>query len=85
LVKGCTQPLSSDPKIKLECHICLPYNSIPFVRNLHTLESLMAYTSDQYKNGVKEGVEYAHKSTIVATTCTQAKERAHEQERQSCS
>ena len=29
LVKGCTQPLSSDPKIKLECHSCLPYINIP--------------------------------------------------------
>jgi hypothetical protein len=53
LVKGCTQPLSSDPKIKLECHICLPYNSIMFVRNLHTLESLTPYTSDQYKKWSK--------------------------------
>jgi hypothetical protein len=29
LVKGCTQPLSSDPKIKLECHNYLPYINIP--------------------------------------------------------
>jgi uncharacterized membrane protein (DUF106 family) len=28
LAKGCTQPLSSDPKIKLECHSCLPYINI---------------------------------------------------------
>jgi hypothetical protein len=26
--KGCTQPLSRDPKIKLECHNCLPYINI---------------------------------------------------------
>jgi hypothetical protein len=55
LVKGCTQPISSDPKIKFECHICLPYNSNPFVRNLHTLESLTPYTSDLNKKQSKGG------------------------------
>jgi hypothetical protein len=41
LDKGCFQPLSSDPKIKLEHH-GLPYiNSIPLSRNLHKLESLV--------------------------------------------
>jgi hypothetical protein len=45
-VKGCTQPLSSDPKIKLEYHGCLPYINIPVVRNLQKLESIMPYTID---------------------------------------
>jgi hypothetical protein len=46
-VKGCTQPLSSDLKIKLEYHdffFLIP--SFPFVRNLHKLESLTPYTID---------------------------------------
>jgi hypothetical protein len=42
--KGCTQPLSRDPEIKLEYHSCLPYTMFPFVRNLHKLESLTPYT-----------------------------------------
>jgi hypothetical protein len=44
LVKSYTQPLSSDPKIKLEFHGYLPYILIPFVGNLHKLESLTHYT-----------------------------------------
>jgi hypothetical protein len=42
--EGCTQPLSSDPEIKLEYHNCLPYNIFLFVRNLHKLEFLTLYT-----------------------------------------
>jgi hypothetical protein len=37
--KGCTQPLSSDPNIKIECMIFL-INMNPFTRNLHKLDSL---------------------------------------------
>ena len=38
--KGYTQPISSDPKIELECH-GLPSSIVsPFARNLHKLESL---------------------------------------------
>ena len=55
LVKGCTQRLSSDPKIKLECHICLPYKSIPFVRNLHMLAFIMPHTSDLNQKSKTEG------------------------------
>jgi hypothetical protein len=42
--EGCTQPLSSDPNIKLECHGCLRYSIFLYVRNLHKLESLTPYT-----------------------------------------
>jgi hypothetical protein len=42
--EGCTQPLSSDPKIKLEHFGYLPYSMFPFERNLHKLESLTPYT-----------------------------------------
>jgi hypothetical protein len=62
LVKGCTQPLSSDPKIKLECHSYLPYINILVVRNLHKLESLTPYMIDHNQTRVRE-IEYTHKST----------------------
>jgi hypothetical protein len=39
LGKGCNQVLSSDPKIKLECHSSSLYHVFRFVRNLHKLES----------------------------------------------
>jgi hypothetical protein len=42
--EGCTQPLSGDPKIKLEYHSSSLYLEIQFVRNLHKLESLTLYT-----------------------------------------
>jgi hypothetical protein len=41
--EGCTQPLPSDLEMKLEYHSYLPYSMIPFVRNLHKLESLTPY------------------------------------------
>jgi hypothetical protein len=53
LVNGCTEPLSNDPNIKLKCQLYIPYNSLSFVRNLHTLESLTPHTSDQYQNQSK--------------------------------
>jgi hypothetical protein len=43
--EGCPQPLSSDPKIKLEYHSSSLYHNIPFVRNLHKLESITPYTT----------------------------------------
>jgi hypothetical protein len=47
--EGCTQPLSSDPEIKLSTTV-LPYISVPFVRNLHNLESLTALQNDHNQN-----------------------------------
>jgi hypothetical protein len=79
LLKGFTQPLSSDPNIKLECHICLPYNSIPFVRNLHMLESLMPYTSDHNQNQSKAESTIHTQEHNAATTHTNAKKRAQQQ------
>jgi hypothetical protein len=38
--EGCTQPLSSDPMINLNTTAFLCLSIFPFVRNLHTLESL---------------------------------------------
>jgi hypothetical protein len=42
LDKGCFQPLSSDPKIELECHGLHYINSIPITRNLYKLQFLAA-------------------------------------------
>jgi hypothetical protein len=38
--EGCTQPLSSDPLIHLNTTFFFLIIYVPFVRNLHTLESL---------------------------------------------
>jgi hypothetical protein len=80
---GFTQPLSSDPKIKFECHDYLPYINIPVVRNLHKLESLTPYTIDHNQIQSNVGSGNAHKSTITTTPRTQAKKRAHKSKRQS--
>jgi hypothetical protein len=44
--EGCTQPLSSDPKINLNITILSLSQVYPIVRNLHILESLTPYTID---------------------------------------
>jgi hypothetical protein len=55
--EGCTQPLSSDPEIRVEYHSCLPYSMFLFVRNLHKLESLTPYTIwSQSRTRVREGI-----------------------------
>jgi hypothetical protein len=43
--EGCTQPLSSDPKINLNTTVLFNQH-YPVVRNLHNLESLTPYTND---------------------------------------
>jgi hypothetical protein len=63
LVKGCTQPLSSDPKIKLECHNCLLYINIP-LWGISINCSLSRLTQIiTIKFGVRRGVENTHEST----------------------
>jgi hypothetical protein len=44
--EGCTQPLSSDPKLNLNTTILSLSQEYPVVRNLHNLESLTPYTID---------------------------------------
>jgi hypothetical protein len=46
--EGCTQPLSSDPRIHLNTMLFLSFHYIPFTRNLHNLEPL-ALTNDDHK------------------------------------
>jgi hypothetical protein len=55
--------------------------NIPVVRNLHKLEFLTAYTIDHNQIRNKEGSRNANKSTIAATSQTQAEKRAHESKR----
>jgi hypothetical protein len=43
LDEGCTQPLSSDPKINLNTMVLFLISVYPVVRNLHDLESLTPY------------------------------------------
>jgi hypothetical protein len=53
----CTQPLSSDPNIKLEHHNCLPYINIP-LRGISTNWSFSCLTQMiTIKSGVRRGVE----------------------------
>jgi hypothetical protein len=44
LVKGCTQPLSSDPKIELECYGYLPYITNPVCEESPQVWSLSRLT-----------------------------------------
>jgi hypothetical protein len=46
--EGCTQPLSSDPRIHLNTMVFLSFHYISFARNLHSLEPL-ALTNDDHK------------------------------------
>jgi hypothetical protein len=44
--EGCTQPLSSDPKINVNTTVLSLSQQYPVVRNLHNLEPLTPYTND---------------------------------------
>jgi hypothetical protein len=44
--EGCTQPLSSDPKVNLNITVFSLSQEYPVVKNLHNLESLTPYTTD---------------------------------------
>jgi hypothetical protein len=74
--EGCTQPLSSDPKIKLEYHNSSLYIEILFVRNFHKLESLIPYTRlSQSKTRVSEGVR-THTSTQYNNNMHKSKDKS---------
>jgi hypothetical protein len=72
LVKGCTQLLSSDPKIKLECHSCLPYNNIPLwgISIDWSPSSLTQMITIKY--GVRRGVEKHTRAQCNNNTHTRA-------------
>jgi hypothetical protein len=74
-VKGCTQPLSSDPKIKIEYHGILLYINLvceesPQIGVSHTLHKMITI-----EIRVRGGVEYTHEHNTT-TTRTNAKKRA---------
>jgi hypothetical protein len=75
LAKGCTQPLSSDPQIKLECHHSLPYINI-MLWGISTNWSLSRLTQMiTIKTGVKRGVEThtrAQRNNIMHTNTKSA-------------
>jgi hypothetical protein len=76
-VKGCTQPLSCDPKIKLTTIFFL-ISSFPFVRNLHKLDFLTPYTNDLDQNTKVRGSSNTHKNSNRSNTRTRVKRRAQE-------
>jgi hypothetical protein len=51
---------------------------IPFVRNLHTLESLTLTQMITIKSGVRRGVETHTRAQVQQQTRTQSKKREHE-------
>ena len=78
LVKGCTQPLSSDPKIKLECHNCLPYINI-LLWGIFRNWSLACLTQMiTIKIGVRREVEMHARAQRSNNTHTSKRERAYQ-------
>jgi hypothetical protein len=75
---GCTQPLSSDPMIHLNTMIFFLIVDVPFMRNLHKLDSLTLKILISMKTTrVREGIETHARARVAATTHTQVKKRAH--------
>jgi hypothetical protein len=64
--EGCTQPLSSDPKINLNTTAF--YYLFPFARNLHNLESLALTIEFTKKAQSKVGESNTHKTQNHSTT-----------------
>jgi hypothetical protein len=81
LVKGCTQPLSSDPKIKLECHSCLPYINISLWEISINWSFSRLTQMITIKSGVRREVE-THTSAQNNNN-THTKERAYKSKRHS--
>jgi hypothetical protein len=68
--EGCTQPLSSDPMIHLNTTDFFLIVDVPFVRNLHKLESLTLTTLISMKTTRVRGGETHAKARVTATTHT---------------
>jgi hypothetical protein len=62
MVAHCTQPLSSDPKIKLEYHVVLPYVKSLCEESPQVWVSHALHKWSQSKHKSKEGVEHTHKN-----------------------
>jgi hypothetical protein len=74
-VKGCTQPLSSDPKIRLEYHVVLPYNKSLCEESPQVGVSYAFHKLSQSKHKSKEGVE-------IDTRVQEQQHHAHKQRRE---
>jgi hypothetical protein len=78
LFKGCTQPLSSDPKIKLECYGYLPYITNPVCEESPQVWSLSRLTQMiTIKLRVREGEEHGHKSTTQQHMHKKQRQKRH--------
>jgi hypothetical protein len=66
--EGYTQPLSSDPMIKLNTTAFFLIVFFPFARNLHNLESLALTIEITKKAQSKVGKSNTHKTQIRSTT-----------------
>ena len=66
--EGYTQPLSSDPMIKLNTTAFFFIVFFPFARNLHNLESLALTIEITQKAQSKVGESNTHKTQIRSTT-----------------
>jgi hypothetical protein len=76
--EGSTQPLTSDPKIKLEYHSSSLYLNISFVRNLYNLESLKALHNGHNQKRVSEEERTHTQEQITAIHGNDAKTRVQE-------
>jgi hypothetical protein len=74
-VKGCAQPLSSDPKIKLEYHVVLPYIKSLYEESPQVGVSHALHEWSQSKHKSKEGVE-------THTRVQEQQHHAHKQKRE---
>jgi hypothetical protein len=70
--EGCTQPLSSDPMINLNTTVFFLIVDVPFVRNLHKLESLTLTRLISMKIHKSKGGKETH-AKVAVITCTQVK------------
>jgi hypothetical protein len=79
--KGCTQPLSSDPKIKLEFHGSSLHHIFLFVRNLHnwSLSHPYKWSKSQLRvwEGDREHTQEHNATTHARTQNTKTRAQEH--------
>jgi hypothetical protein len=79
LVKGCIQPLLSDPEIKLECHVCLAYIKLVCEESPQNWSLSWPYTNNHNQNRSKGGSRIRTQEHNATKTWTNAKKRAQQQ------
>jgi hypothetical protein len=76
--EGCTQPLSSDPKINLNTTLFFLIADVSLSEESPQVGASHPYNIDYNKTTrVREGIEKHARARVAATTCTQVKKRAH--------